>query len=106
MRRIVAFLVLAGLLVVMTGCSESPHDIGFAMAEKHIAAGMNPSPAQKASMQRELSREIDDYSLAQKQEFMQGYLEAVTTAMQKQAMAQMGQAMQPAANQPMLRVNR
>ena len=106
MRRIVAFLVLAGLLVVMTGCSKSPRDVGFTMAEKHLQAGMNPSPAQTAGMQQELSREIEGYSLVQKQEFMQGYLEAVAAAVQKRAMTPMCQATQQGASQPPFHASR
>ena len=89
MRRIVVFIVLAGIVAVTAGCSKSPHDVGYSMAEQHMKVAMNPNPAQKARMQRELSREIEDYSLADRRDFMEGYLEAVATAVQDRMQAQM-----------------
>ena len=67
------------------------------MAEKHIRVGVNPSPAAQARMQAEVNAKVSDYSLAEKQEFMEGYMEGIAVALQQHMAAAMGQAMSQAS---------
>ena len=91
MRRIVVFVSLFALLFVMSGCTKSPHAAGLAMAERHIAAGMNPSAEEKSRMQDEFKSALSKYSASDQKEFAKGYAEGIMKALK----AKMGQGAAP-----------
>jgi hypothetical protein len=94
MRRIALLLSLAVVVSLLAGCGQSPYSAGVAMAKEHCAFGMNPPPEKVSQMQAEVVQKTASYSMAQKQDFMKGYLEGV---MEEMGGELMNQAMQQAS---------
>lgn len=100
MIKLLPLLFAATIIVLLTGCAQTPAEAGAKMAKLHLESGANPAPAVKAEMQAELNEQAADYTMSEMQEFMQAYL---TTTMgespamlelQGKAMEELGTAMQ------------
>ena len=93
MRSVAVLVSLGVVLAILAGCSESPFDAGVSMAEDHVSYGLNPPPAEQARMQAELEAKTAEYTVAEKQEFMKGYLQGVMEGMQDEMASLMTEAM-------------
>ena len=100
MIKTIPLLFAATVLLLLSGCAETPTEAGANLARMHLEVGTNPSSREKAEMQAEVNEKASEYSMQGLQQFMQAYLQAVMEEspamirLQGQAMGQLGKAMQ------------
>jgi len=100
MIKTIPLLFTATVLLLLSGCTETPTEAGVSMAITHLEVGINPSSREKAEMQAEVNEKASEYSMQEMQQFMQAYLQTMIEEspamirLQGQAMEQLGKAMQ------------
>ena len=100
MIKTIPLLFAATILLLLSGCAETPTEAGASMARMHLEVGTNPSSRERAEMHAEVNEKASEYSMQEMQQFMQAYLQTVMEEspamirLQGQAMEQLGKAMQ------------
>jgi len=99
MIKTIPLLFAATVLLLLSGCAETPTEAGASLARMHLEVGTNPSSREKAEMQAEVNEMASEYSMHEMQQFMQAYLQTIREErpamirLQGQAMGQLGRAM-------------
>ena len=100
MIRLFGLFFTAIILLLVSGCAESPIEAGKNMAEAHLELGFNLTPSEKAEMQSEVDEKVANYTLIEMQEFMLAYLETLVDEspemilLQGKALEKLSKAMQ------------
>ena len=100
MIKTIPLLFAATVILLLSGCAETPAEAGASMARMHLEVGANPSSHEKAEMQAEVNEKASEYNMQEMQQFMQAYLQTIMEEspamirLQGQAMEQLGKAMQ------------